>query len=776
VGQSLAKGQSADSWRDTFAQSVEDCRRDAQERIRKERERLQELDAQLTAKLDEVTTQLSAAQQWVASSAATGKGQEAALQGWQQRLEERERQWERKKAELEAERDRAKTSLQEQVELNRRQAEESRHEALRHAAQLEQVRQEAREDIERLREADAAGPSLAFALNEKLEPLLSRLNEQDAVLNDVSRKLDEQAAVRASALPEEAAAELAALRAENKTLSSRLNEAPAVRKQLEPVLTRLTEQETVLGQMSRKLDEQIARKKPSVPEEIVAELATLRQENKSQAARLAEAAGLNKHLDPLLARLTEQDSLLSEMSQKLDQQAARRASSLPEEAAAELAALRQENKSLTAQLHDSAAFNKSIEPLFARLTEQESLLSLLSKKLDEQAAQKPPGVPDEMTAVLAALREENKSLTVRFNEAIALSKYMEPLLVRLTEQESLLGQMSQKLDNQAAQLTRTTTDETRAELAALREETKKLADSVVAPLPLSEQMEPLLARLAEQEAMFSEFSRKLDEQATRQAAALSEENASELAALRQENRALAERLGIAENAVSRKGSEDNEGPELDDLRRRFEMAVQDVRELKTKNADLAEQLSRAKQAAGAATPSSGDGTGWESLKQKLLSELESDFDNDDAQQKADRLTVEGAIKITDDVVAEKEREVAELRRLLDSQAQQVGDVAVGAAAVAQLLDTDELVRQERESLKRLQETLREQSKQAEIDLSLERAKLARERLELEEKMRSMESEKAQLSLNASDSPVDKTKPGNKRKWLTRLGLGENKEE
>jgi len=89
----------------------------------------------------------------------------------------------------------------------------------------------------------------------------------------------------------------------------------------------------------------------------------------------------------------------------------------------------------------------------------------------------------------------------------------------------------------------------------------------------------------------------------------------------------------------------------------------------------------------------------------MRADMEADFDESDPRKKPTKLTVQGAIKITDDVVAEKEHELQELRRLLDSQTQQVGEMAVGAAAVAQLLDTDELVRQERESLKRLQESL-----------------------------------------------------------------------
>jgi DNA repair ATPase RecN len=154
--------------------------------------------------------------------------------------------------------------------------------------------------------------------------------------------------------------------------------------------------------------------------------------------------------------------------------------------------------------------------------------------------------------------------------------------------------------------------------------------------------------------------------------------------------------------------------------------------------------------------------------------LETDFDANDEGQKADKLTVQGAIKITDQVVAEKEQEIQELRRLLENQSQQVGDVAVGAAAVAEMLDTDELIRQERESLKRLQDQLREQLRQAEVDISVERAKLARERAELDEKLRSLESEKANLP-SGGDGSGDKGKKGGGRKWLTRLGLGDGKE-
>jgi chromosome segregation ATPase len=280
-------------------------------------------------------------------------------------------------------------------------------------------------------------------------------------------------------------------------------------------------------------------------------------------------------------------------------------------------------------------------------------------------------------------------------------------------------------------------------------------------------------KLTDEEAHSEKTRKDLEKQLADAKQAGGKANAIELKKLQDDNKKLEKRLEEAEEKAKQGGG--GGGQDMEDLRRRFEMAVQDVRELKTKNTELTEQLNKAKQSGGAAAPAAGGGGGdWESLKQKLLADLESDFDENDEAKKADKLTVQGAIKITDQVVAEKDREIQELRRVLDSQSQQVGDVAVGAAAFTQLLDTDELIRQERESLKRLQDGLREQLRQAEVDISVERAKLARERTELDEKIRGLEAEKANMGPGGGDGHEKGKKPAG-RKWLARLGLGESKE-
>ena len=267
------------------------------------------------------------------------------------------------------------------------------------------------------------------------------------------------------------------------------------------------------------------------------------------------------------------------------------------------------------------------------------------------------------------------------------------------------------------------------------------------------------------EAQLKAAEQKANEKVTTSSSKANPDMQKELAKLRDEKKQLEVSLAAAESRTKHGGH--GGGQELDDLRRRFEMAVQDVRELKTKNSDLTEQLAKAKSAGGGAAASGA--TDWESMKQRMMQQL-SGLDEGNEKDKADKLTIEGAMKITDEVVAEKEKEIQELRRALDSQAQSVGEVAVGAAAIAQMLDSDELIRQERESLQGLQQGLREQLKKAEIDISLERAKLARERAELDEKLRTIEAERPAPGAPPEDP---KAKKGGGRKWLERLGLGDS---
>jgi chromosome segregation ATPase len=460
-----------------------------------------------------------------------------------------------------------------------------------------------------------------------------------------------------------------------------------------------------------------------------------------------------------------------------------------------------------------------IQAKLATLDERQRLLDQLQKRIDGRQAELDK-LQAEWAEQQAAQAQQKKELTRR--EAELAIKEQAPAAERakltadrdalkdleanlklkeqaLLAREQQLGRQRQAIARQLrASKRQMLQDIEQAEVArrgeeleALRRESQKQIDELRADYQearraesaaLQSQIQDLQGRLTQAEAEFEQQQKSHERQIAELGRAGTAGEASsaelaklraELAKLRPENEQLWEKLQAAEEHAKSAGRAEDSSQDMDDLRRRFEMAVQDVRELKTQNVELSEQLAKAQEARPAsAAPIMTGGGGWESLKQQLLATLDADFDDKNAVERADKLSIEGTIKITDELVAEKDREIQELQRILDSQAQQVGDVAVGAAAVSQLLDTDELVRQEREALKRLQDQLRDQLRQAELDISVERARLARERTELEEKLRTFEAEKSSFSAPGGDG-ADPSKKPSRRKWLARLGLGEN---
>lgn len=237
-----------------------------------------------------------------------------------------------------------------------------------------------------------------------------------------------------------------------------------------------------------------------------------------------------------------------------------------------------------------------------------------------------------------------------------------------------------------------------------------------------------------------------------------------LAQLQQERDKLLERLAQAESATKQAAGDGPDREAWDDLQRRFEMAVEEVRELKGANAELEDKLkNRPAAAAPAAQPT---GLDWEAQKQRLLAALEADDDEPaDEETVEERANIEGTIRITDQIVAQKDEEIADLKRLLEENGGSSTDKQQ-QTAVDNLLDADDLVRQEREKLAQTQAEWREKIGQAEIDISVERAKIAREQAELEERVRQFESQHQPAE---SNKEADDGKPARGR-WLARLGL------
>ena len=230
----------------------------------------------------------------------------------------------------------------------------------------------------------------------------------------------------------------------------------------------------------------------------------------------------------------------------------------------------------------------------------------------------------------------------------------------------------------------------------------------------------------------------------------------QLSELQLERDELIGRLADAERHVEQANAADAE--HLEELQRRFEVAVQEIRELKAKNAELQKQASQGGGGPRVAAPTSATGFDWEQQKRRLMQQLDSELEASNPKDKQARISIESTIRITDQVIADKDRQIADLKERLLEKANHENDDAASS-----LLDNDERIREERERLSVLEDQWRNKLRQAEIEISVERAKLARERSELDTKLRSVEEAK-------SDSAGGKTSAKQSGRWLTRLGL------
>jgi DNA repair exonuclease SbcCD ATPase subunit len=199
-------------------------------------------------------------------------------------------------------------------------------------------------------------------------------------------------------------------------------------------------------------------------------------------------------------------------------------------------------------------------------------------------------------------------------------------------------------------------------------------------------------------------------------------------------------------------------PDPEGLYRRYEMALCDLRELKARNADLQKQLTQL-----ASWPSQtgmpGGVLDWESEKRRILAALESCETPDGQKAGLDRLRIEGLVAQTDRLLAEKDCQLEEMRKLVGG----ADGSRAAAAAREEILDRDAVIRQERENLQRLQEECRVKLGQAEVALSVDRAKLARQQAEIEEKLRVLGAAGGAEPPQQAEHPV-------RGRWLSRLGL------
>lgn len=208
----------------------------------------------------------------------------------------------------------------------------------------------------------------------------------------------------------------------------------------------------------------------------------------------------------------------------------------------------------------------------------------------------------------------------------------------------------------------------------------------------------------------------------------------------------------------------------DELQSEYQAALAELRELRLKNVELEKKLAQKGATATGSSAEGGKVLDWEAEKRRILAALEAEAENDPSPERtAEQVRIQDVIKQTEAALAAKDEEIAELRKLLEDQATNIGSVAVGAAALERFLDQDEVIRQQREHLRQLEEEWKDKLRKAELEVSLERAKIARERAVLEEKQRELDQRLAKLEGSKPQESEDNSKPSRGR-WLSRLGL------
>ena len=205
-------------------------------------------------------------------------------------------------------------------------------------------------------------------------------------------------------------------------------------------------------------------------------------------------------------------------------------------------------------------------------------------------------------------------------------------------------------------------------------------------------------------------------------------------------------------------------PDPEGMFRRYEMALCDLRELKARNAELQKNLAAVEvERSQASRPATRGVVDWETEKRRILAALESSEELHGPEAGPNRVRIQEIVAETDRRLAEKDRQIEELEKPAEDP-----DGGAAVAAREEVLDRDATVRQEREDLRRLQEEWREKLRQAEVDLSVQRAKLARQEAEIDEKLRRLESSGGRDG-DSPGAPQTPEKPPRGR-WLSLLGL------
>lgn len=443
-----------------------------------------------------------------------------------------------------------------------------------------------------------------------------------------------------------------------------------------------------------------------------------------------KVSALEAHSDDISPKVISLEAQRDELAQKLNGLETENV-----KFSGKIAALETEREELSKQIVAIESKSDDLAKKVARLETERDDLTQIASNYEVQR--------NDLSAMVAALESERDDLT-RTVAALELQ-----IQSSQTEWRNQLLDFESRLREQQGSWTeqRLEWTQTRTGLERERDELQHKFDLAL------QDLQRLRARGAELE---QELARRPQS---------NQADSAELVALRAQRDALISRVEELEQRPAAP-IDANVEQQLSDLQRRFELAVEDLREYKTKNAKLESQLA----ASGnrLSTPASDvGGNDWESQKRRLLAALE---DSSNAPQtpveKQHRITIEGTIEMTDAVVAEKDRQIADLQAQIAAGHSAAGE-SEHTRKINDLVDADEIIAEHRKRVSELEREMQEKLRAAELELSVERAKMARQKAELEELKSELESKQQELA-NSGGAPTAQGHP--KRRWRDKLGL------
>ncbi len=706
-----------------------------------ERRSASEVQADIIARIFQITEEMASEQASEAQEAAQSTGKKlASLEATLVEREELVSQLQTQLSELKHDRSR----LQDELHQERASAEQLRRAPCNECLEL-------REKLGAVEDRAVAAETSASQLQEDAAEAARKIAELQS-WRETAATQDEQAAkLRAEATQaEQRCGEL------SEALANLSDERDSLAEELATVRSDLEQQMFDSASSETRLQAELE----EATEKFSAEqlrMVSIEQERDSLAEELAEAsASIARLTDDTAGWETRFQSAVSAEHDKLL------------EAQQEIENLRQDRESLTQELSSIQAKvtqlqdqkNSEYERLTNELEESKHLAAKTQAEFEKLTSEH-----DKLSAKLDSLHEELTAQQAGSERDVA---EREKELHSVREQLSQLVQEKQQLETSRDKLfhqleeAHTQNEQTAARLQDAENQLGALPDQHQHSEELKKSQRKFELAQADVQKLKRENAELQEELARRPGE--NDQESPELISLRVERDALAARVAELEELPAQTVDEDAQ-QNMADLQRRFEMAVDDLRQVKYEKAQLEEKLTQA--SVGKVPAMDSGAMDWQSQKARLLASLESDGDEEGDEGTAperaqEKINIQGTIEITDQIVANKDREIAELQAQLATIAEEKPqDQDIGA----EICDKDEMIQAERARLKQLQTEWREKLRGAELEMSTQRATLARKEAELKELLAAAQEAANDAALSNGDKP--------RRRWLSALGLGED---